>query len=51
MPPRKPKKRETYNFAVVKNFPQYKTFEIIKHPDGNFATVFMKTLSQLFKGE
>lgn len=52
MPPaRKPKKTESYTFAIVKNYPQYKTFEIIKHPEGSFASIFMKTLSQLFKGE
>ncbi len=45
------KKREVYNFVVVKKFPKYKSFEIIRQPESDFISVFMKTLSQLFKGE
>ncbi len=43
--------REIYNFVIVKNFPKYKSFEILNQPDGNFLKMFMKTFSQLFKGE
>jgi len=51
MPPKTPKKKELYNFAVVKNFPKYKSFEIVKEPEAGFVSTFMKTFSQLFKGD
>ncbi len=51
MPPKTSRKKEVYNFAVVKNFPKYKSFEIIKEPESDFISAFMKTLSQLFKGD
>jgi len=45
------KPRDSYSFAIVKNFPKYKSFEVLKQPEGDFISAFMKTLSQLFKGE
>ena len=51
MTPRASRKRDVYNFAIVKNFPKYKSFEIIRQPEGDFFSAFMKTFSQLFKGE
>lgn len=51
MPPKKHKKKEVYNFTVVKNFPKYKSFEILKEPESDFISAFMKTLSQVFKGD
>jgi len=43
--------KEVYAFVIMKNFPKYKSFEIIKQPEADFISAFMKTLSQLFKGE
>ncbi len=48
---RTPKPKEVYNFAVIKNFPKFKTFEILRQPEGDFVSAFVKTLSQLFKGD
>lgn len=50
MPP-KPKKKDTYHFSVMKNFPKYKSFEIVKEPEADFLSAFVKALSQLFRGE
>ncbi|MBD3397905.1 hypothetical protein GF412_02010 [Candidatus Micrarchaeota archaeon] len=50
MPP-KPKKKEVYHFSIVKNFPKYKSFEILKEPEADFLSAFVRTLSQLFKGD
>jgi hypothetical protein len=49
MPPNEP--RESYSFTIVRNFPRYKTFEIIKQPETSFFKTFMGTFSQMFKGE
>jgi hypothetical protein len=43
--------KETYSFSIVRTFPRYKSFEIVKQPETSFFKVFMETLSQLFKGE
>jgi len=45
------KPKEVYNFVTMKNFPKYKSFEILRQPEGDFISAFMKTLSHLFKGE
>lgn len=45
------KTRDVYTFTVVKNFPKYRSFEILRQPEGDFVSVFLKTLSQLFKGD
>ena len=49
--PRASRKKEIYNFAIIKNFPRYKSFEIIRQPKTDFVSSFMKTLTQMFKGE
>jgi hypothetical protein len=49
--PRTAKKKDTYNFTLVKNYPKYKSFDIMKQPETDFVSAFMKTLSQLFKGD
>lgn len=43
-------KRDTYDFAIVKNFPSFKSFAIIKEPESSMPALFMKTLSRLLKG-
>jgi hypothetical protein len=45
------RKKDIYAFAIVKKFPKYKSFEILKHPEGGFVSSFVKTFSHLFKGE
>ena len=44
-------KKDTYNFTILKKFPRYKAFEIVKKPRADFASSFMKTFTQMFKGE
>jgi hypothetical protein len=41
----------TYSFAIVRNFPRYRSFDILKQPEASFFKTFMGTFSQLFKGE
>jgi hypothetical protein len=43
--------KETLSFTIVRHFPRYKTFEILKQPEASFFKTFMGTFSQLFKGE
>lgn len=42
---------QVYSFTVVRNFPRYRSFDIIKQPETSFFKTFMGTFSQLFKGE
>lgn len=49
--PRASRKKEVYNFTIIKKFPRYKSFEIIKQPKTDFVSAFMKTFTQMFKGE
>jgi hypothetical protein len=42
---------DTYSFTTMKNFPRYRSFDIIKQPEASFFKTFMDTFSQLFKGE
>ncbi len=41
----------TYSFTIVRNFPRYRSFDIIKQPEASFFKTFMGTFSQMFKGE
>ncbi|MEM4272375.1 MAG: hypothetical protein QXH30_02200 [Candidatus Bilamarchaeaceae archaeon] len=43
-------KRDTYNFAIIKNFPAYKSFAILKEPEPSALALFFKTLAKLLKG-
>ncbi|MBD3390306.1 hypothetical protein GF415_05155 [Candidatus Micrarchaeota archaeon] len=49
--PGKRRRPDTFHFMVAKNFPKHKSFEVLKQPDSDFFSAFVKTLSQLFKGE
>lgn len=49
---RRPDKNEgEYVFTILKNFPKYKSFEVVSHPDANLLKMFMSTFSRLFKGD
>ena len=50
MPPAR-KARDIYTFTIVKNFPKFRSFEVLKQPESDFVSAFLKTLSQLFKGD
>jgi hypothetical protein len=43
-------KRDAYSFAIVKNFPTYKSFAILKEHETSAPALFVKTLSKLLKG-
>ena len=43
-------KRDSYDFVIVKNFPAFKSFAILKEPESSMPALFMKTLSRLLKG-
>ncbi len=43
-------KRDVYNFAIIKNFPTFKSFAILKEHEANAPALFVKTLSKLLKG-
>ncbi len=43
-------KRDTYNFAIVKSFPTYKSFAILKEHETSAFALFFKTFSKLLKG-
>lgn len=43
--------RDVYNFVLVKNFPKYKTFEIVRQRESSFLALFLKTFSKLLKGD
>lgn len=43
-------KRDTYSFVIIKNFPTYKSFAVLKEHETNAPALFVKTLSKLLKG-
>jgi hypothetical protein len=45
------KAKEDYSFSIIRNYPCYHSFEILRHPDASFFKAFLGTFSQLFKGE
>jgi hypothetical protein len=51
MAPKQKQQKDTLSFTTVRNFPRYKTFEILKQPETSFFKTFMGTFSQLVKGD
>lgn len=43
-------RRDSYSFAIVKNFPTFKSFAILKEHETSMPALFVKTLSKLLKG-
>ena len=43
-------KRDAYSFAIIKNYPSFKSFTILKEPETNAPAMFVKTFSKLLKG-
>lgn len=43
-------RRDVYNFAIIKNYPTYKSFAILKEHEVGAPALFVKTLSKLLKG-
>ncbi len=42
---------ESYAFMITKKFPKHKSFEILRQPEGDFVSAFIRTLSHIFKGD